>query len=180
MEAIECIKTRRSIRSFTDDAVDHFTVNEIIDVARFAPSWKNTQIARYVVLEGNKKDEVAETAFKSFEGNAVMVSKAPMLVVLTYIKSRSGYERDGSYTTKKEDRWQNFDCGIAAEAFCLAAHDKGLGSVILGIFDEDAIAKAIDLPADQGVAALIVLGHPAVDPIAPKRKEVSELVTFLS
>lgn len=51
MEALECIKTRRSIRKFTDTAVDHNTVDAIIDAARMAPSWKNTQIVRYNVIE---------------------------------------------------------------------------------------------------------------------------------
>ena len=75
---------------------------------------------------------------------------------------------------------QNFDTGIAAEAFCLAAYERGLGTVILGIFDENKAAEVLNIPDDRGVAAFIVIGHPAVNPEAPKRKEVSELLTFLS
>lgn len=180
MNATECIKTRRSIRTFTEETVSHELLEEVIEVARFAPSWKNTQISRYVAVEGAAKDVICDKAFSLFPGNGEMVRKAPMLIVQTYIKNRSGFERDGSYTTSKEDRWQNYDAGIAAEAFCLAAHEKGLGSVILGIFDEDEVAKAINLPEDRAVAALIVLGHPAVSPEAPKRKEVADLVSYLS
>ena len=179
MNAIDCLKGRRSVREFTEESVSHELLEEIIEVARFAPSWKNTQISRYVALEGAKKDELADCAFAAYAGNANMVKKAPMVIALTYIKNRSGFERDGSYSTSKEDRWQNFDTGIAAEAFCLAAYEKGLGTVILGIFDENEVAKVISLPEDRGVAALIVIGHPAQSPDAPKRKEVADLVSYL-
>ena len=176
MNATECIKGRRSIRTFTNEPVSHELIDEIVEVARFAPSWKNTQISRYVAV----KAEVAATCFEAWKGNADMVLAAPMVIALTYIKNRSGFERDGSYSTSKEDRWQNFDTGIAAEAFCLAAYERGLGTVILGIFDEFKAAEVLGIPEDRGVAAFIVIGHPNCNPEAPKRKEVSELVTYLS
>lgn len=180
MDAIECIKTRRSIREFTEQPVSNEVLEQVIEVARFAPSWKNTQIARYVALTGSSKEKLSDSAFAAWVGNANIVKKAPMVVVLTYIKNRSGFERDGSFTTSKEDRWQNFDCGIACEAFCLAAHEKGLGTVIMGIFDENEVAKVIDLPEDRGVAAVIAIGYPAISPEAPKRKEVADLVSYMN
>ena len=67
MEAIECIKGRRSVREFKDTPVSTEVLNDIIDTARFAPSWKNTQIARYVALTGAKKDELADTCFKAWK-----------------------------------------------------------------------------------------------------------------
>lgn len=179
MNAIECLTGRRSIREFTDEPVSAELLSEIVDIARFAPSWKNTQIARYVALTGAKKDELSNTAFKLWAGNSTIINNAPVAIVLTYVKNRSGFERDGSYTTTKEDRWQNFDCGIAAEAFCLSAYEKGLGTVILGIFDESEVAKVLDLPEDRGVAAIIAVGHPTSHPDAPRRKEVSELLTIM-
>ena len=101
-----------------------------------------------------------------------------MLVVVTYVKNRSGYERDGSFSTPKEDRWQMFDAGIATECFCLAAYEKGLGTVIMGIFDEDIVASSIELPDDREVACLIPIGYPDEAPAAPKRKDVSDLLIF--
>ena len=180
MTASECIKGRRSIREFTDESVSKELLESIIDEARFAPSWKNTQIARYVALTGDSKAKLADTAFEAWVGNKNIINNAPVAIVLTYVRKRSGFERDGSFSTKKEDRWENFDCGIAAEAFCLSAYEKGLGTVILGIFDEDEVAKVINLPEDRGVAAIIALGHPAVDPAAPKRKEVADLISYLN
>lgn len=180
MEAIECIKTRRSIRKFTEEAVSHEVMEEIVGVAAYAPSWKNTQIARYIVVEdAAKKSAVAQNCVLGFEYNAKTIEGAPALVVVTMVKNRSGFERDGSYTTSKEDRWEMFDAGIATQTFCLAAHEKGLGTVIMGIFDEAKIAEVIDIPEGQQVAALIAIGHPAIEPEVPKRKEVADLVSFM-
>ena len=101
-----------------------------------------------------------------------------MLVVMAFVKNRSGFERDGSFSTVKEGGWQMFDSGIAAQTFCLAAHEAGLGTVIMGIFDEDIVASSIELPDDREVACLIPIGYPDEAPAAPKRKDVSDLLIF--
>ena len=72
-----------------------------------------------------------------------------------------------------------YDAGIATQTFCLAAHDKGVGSVILGIFDEAKVAEAINLDEKQKVAALVAVGYADEQPDAPKRKTVEELVKFV-
>lgn len=180
MEALECIKTRRSIRKFKEEPVAKETVNAIVEAASMAPSWKNTQISRYHIVE-NKEilQEIAENCVLNFEFNQKTISRAPQLVVVSMIEKRCGYEKDGSFTTSKEDRWEMFDAGIASQTFCLAAHDLGVGTVILGIFDEDKIAKAISLPEGQKVAALIAMGYPNQECEAPKRKTVEELVRYI-
>lgn len=180
MEALECIKTRRSIRKFKEEPVARETVNAIIEAASMAPSWKNTQISRYHVVENKEiKQDIADNCVLDFEFNQKTISRAPQLVVVSMIEKRCGYERDGSFSTSKEDRWEMFDAGIASQTFCLAAHDMGVGTVILGIFDEEKIAKAISLPEGQKVAALIAMGYPNQECEAPKRKIVEELVNYI-
>ena len=56
MEALDCIKTRRSVRKFTDAPVTKEEIEQIVAAAAYAPSWKNTQIARYIVVTDEKKD----------------------------------------------------------------------------------------------------------------------------
>lgn len=180
MTATECIKGRRSIREFTQEPVSHEVLDEIISVASFAPSWKNSQISRYVAVEGALKDEIAKTCFDSFPNNGNIVANAPMLILVTYVKNRAGFERDGSFSTNKEDRWQNFDTGIAAQTFALAAHERGIGSVIMGYFDEAKISSLIGLDETKGLSVVMAIGHPATNPDAPKRKEVSDLLTYMS
>ena len=97
MNAKECIRGRRSIRHYKDTPVPHEVLEEIIADAAYAPSWKNTQISRYVVVEGREAIDKLAAEYAPF--NAKTVSTAPMLIVQTFIKNRSGYERDGSFTT---------------------------------------------------------------------------------
>ena len=180
MEALQCIETRRSVRKFKDEAISHEVMGEIIKAASFAPSWKNTQVTRYVVVEDKEvKSKIANDGVLGFAFNTGTIEKAAALVVVTMIHGRSGFEKDGSYSTSKEDRWEVFDTGIATQTFCLAAHEKGVGSVILGIFDEDKVAEMIGLEEGRMVAALIAVGYPDEEPAAPKRKDVEELVRFV-
>lgn len=181
MNATDCIKTRRSIRNYKEEQIPQGVINEVVELARFAPSWKNSQIARYYVVQNPElKAKIAESCVMGFAYNTGTLAKAPALVVLAYVEKRSGYERDGSYTTSKESAWEMFDAGIAAQTFCLAAHEKGLGTCIMGIFDDKAVAEAIALPEGQKVGALVAIGYPSEEPVAPARKEVEQLVTFLS
>lgn len=179
MDALDCIISRRSIRKFTNEAVSEATLEAVVAAAAYAPSWKNTQTTRYVAItDPEVKAKIADDCVLGFPGNARNIHAAPMLIVLTSVSGRSGYERDGSFTTQKQRHWESFDAGIAAEAFCLAAHAHGLGTVIMGIFDPYKVASAARIPNGQSVSALIALGHPAIDPKAPKRKAVDELLTY--
>ena len=71
-----------------------------------------------------------------------------------------------------------FDAGIATQTFCLAAHDKGLGTCIMGIFDEEKIAETLNLPEGQKVGAVIAAGYPDIAPDAPPRKDTDALITI--
>ena len=180
MEALECIKTRRSVRKFTEQPVDRALLEQVVAAAAYAPSWKNTQIARYtVVTDPAKKQRLADECMMDFAFNQKTSSHASALVVVTAITGRSGYERDGSFSTSQGTHWQSFDAGVAAQTFCLAAHALGLGTVIMGIFDEAKVRAVLDLPAEQMVSAIIAIGHPAEQPVRPKRKDVDTLLQFV-
>ncbi|MCM1568715.1 MAG: nitroreductase family protein [Roseburia sp.] len=178
MTAKECIVGRRSIRRFTDKPIEHALLEEIIETASFAPSWKNTQITRYTAVEGAMKDKLAQQCTSVYAGNAAHINSAPMVIAVSIVKGRCGYEKDGSFSTVKGDGWQMFDAGIASEAFCLAAYEKGLGTVILGLFDVAEAAALLEIPAEQELVALIPIGYPAETPAAPKRKTVSDLLSY--
>lgn len=178
MTAKECIMGRRSIRRFKADAVSHELLAEVVETASFAPSWKNTQIARYTAVEGELKDKIAAEATTVFPGNGKIIENAPVLIVVSVIKNRCGYERDGSFTTPRKDTWQMFDAGVAAQTFCLAAHEKGLGTVIQGIFDQAKVEEILGTPEDQEVVTLIPLGYADEEPAAPRRKTVEDLLSF--
>lgn len=178
MTANECIRNRRSIRKFTDQPVSHELLSQIVETASFAPSWKNTQITRYIAVEGDKKAALAQCT--DWSGNTKIMDSAPMVIAVTLIKGRCGYERDGSFSTPKGDHWQMFDAGVASEAFCLAAYEQGIGTVIMGLFDEEKASRLLNIPEDRELAALIAVGYPAESPAAPSRKAVEELLSYQS
>lgn len=178
MTANECIRGRRSIRKFKQDAISHELLAEIVETASYAPSWKHTQIVRYIALEGALKDKIAAEGTSMFPNNGKIMENAPMVIAVTVIKNRCGYERDGSFTTPRKDTWQMYDAGVASQTFCLAAYEKGIGSVIMGIFDQAKIEALMELPEDRELVALIPIGYPDEEPVAPKRKPVEELLSF--
>ena len=177
MTAKECIIGRRSIRSFTEQPVSHELLEQLVETASYAPSWKNTQITRYIAVEGEMKNKLAACT-TIWAGNGEIMNNAPMVIAVTVVTGRSGFERDGSFSTGKGDGWQMYDAGVASEAFCLSAYEQGLGTVIMGLYDEADAAKLLELPDNQELVALIAIGYPAQAPEAPKRKPVADLLSY--
>ncbi len=180
MEAIECLKTRRSVRRYTEELISHELFEEIVDVAKMAPTWKNTQTLRYILVQNEDIiAKITDECLLGFEHNAKTLAKCKNLVLLVQVNGRCGYERDGSFSTSKGAGWEMFDAGIAAQTFCLAAHDKGVGSCILGVFDDAKVAEVVGLPEGRTVAALIPIGFPKFAPEATPRKETEELISYM-
>ena len=180
METFDCIRTRRSVRKYTDQSIPRETMDRILSAAVWAPSWKNSQTVRYTVVEDKALlEEIAGTAVLDFAFNAKTIRRCAALVVLSAVCGVCGYEPDGSFTTDKGDSWEMFDAGIAAQTFCLAAHDLGVGSVILGIYDAQRVAQLVSLPEGQRVTALIALGYPEKEGSAPPRKGPESVARYL-
>lgn len=178
MNTFESIQLRRSIRKFNDKEVSHEVLEEVIQAAIYSPSWKNTQITRYIAVEDKAiKEKIATQYAPSYNQNAIM--SAPVLLALTVVKKRSGYERDGSYSTSKGSGWEMYDCGIATQTLCLAAQASGLGTVIQGIFDYDKVSELLQVPEEQEIVALIPMGYPDETPVMPKRKTVLDVLTII-
>lgn len=180
MDSIECIKTRRSVRKYTDQPIERETIEKIMEAAAYAPSWKNTQIVRYnIVMNREKINAIATEAVLGFQFNTKTMQRSTLLAVQTIVTGISGYEPDGSFSTDKEDGWEMYDAGISAQTFCLAAHTYGVGTVIMGVVDDAKIHEILGIPKTEAVTAVIGMGYPAEVHTAPKRKEVSELVRFI-
>ena len=118
MELLEGLKTRRSVRRYTDELISHELFEEIIDTAKMAPTWKNTQTLRYILIQNEEIiKKICDDCLLGFEHNAKTLSKCKNLVVLTQVNGRCGYEKDGSFSTSKGTGWEMFDAGIAAMTF---------------------------------------------------------------
>lgn len=168
MELQECVKQRRSIRKFKTDKVTNEVIKEIVESAKYSPSWKNTQITRYYAITNKEIRELISKSVPSFNHEAT--SGAPVIIVSTVVKLRSGYTREGEADTPKGNGWQMYDCGLSNMIFCLAAKELGLGTVIMGYYEEEVVAKAIGVPKTEEVISVIALGYPDEEPDMPRRK----------
>lgn len=177
MNTIDVIKTRRSIRKFNSLPVPHSILEQIIEIAAYAPSWKNSQVTRYIAIENSETKKKLASLCCS-EHNAGIIKPAPLVVATTVITGRSGYERDGSFSTVLKDNWQAFDCGIANQTFCLAAKALGLDTVIMGLYDIEKASDIINVPKDQQLMSLIALGYGDESPEPPARKPIQTLLTY--
>ncbi len=180
MKAIEMIKGRRSVRKYKDEKVLPETMNQILEAARWAPSWANYQIARYTVVEDEVLiQRIADEGVHGFSYNIKTLRNAKGVVVLSCISGKSGKLYTEGYATSKEAAWESFDAGIACQTFCLAAHNYGVGTCIFGIIDDTAISQIVSLPEDETVAAVITFGYPSEEVAPTSRLTVDQIARFL-
>ena len=180
MDAIQAIKERRSIRRYKDEKVNRALMKEIVDAVRFAPSWVNSQIARWTLVDNPAIiEKFANDGVKGFVYNIDTLKAAKGVAVLSFVKGKSGKLKQPELEDANSSKWEMFDAGIACQTFCLAAHAKGVGTCIFGVINENSIAKMIDLPEEETVAALIVYGYKESHPAAPARKSVDEITRWL-
>ncbi len=182
MNATDLIKTRRSIRKYKNEKVKEETLKEIIELSQFAPSWANGQIARYTLVQDDEIiKQIAQKGVNGFAYNMKTLENAQGVAVLSYVLGKSGIlkQDNGNYSTNKGNQWEMFDAGIACQTFCLAAHEKGVGTCIFGVIDDAQIAKIINLPEGQTVAAIITYGYPDEEKRAPVQLDIKEVMTIL-
>ena len=176
MEVLEAIKTRRSIRKYRPTTVDGKTIELVLEAARWAPSWKNTQCWRFIVVRhGNIKTELSDMLGVNPAADAL--GQAPVVIVACAELGKSGYNRDGQPTTDKGD-WYMFDAALAMQNLVLAAHSLGLGTVHIGLFDAKMAATILQVPPGFCVVAMTPLGYPDESPEIKPRKELSEFVSY--
>lgn len=179
MDAREMIVTRRSIRKYKDAVVPYELMKEVIDVARYAPSWANFQITRYHLITDEKIIQaIAKKGVNGFAYNINTLNNTKNVAVLSFVKGKSGKLdlKKEEYATAKENAWEMFDVGIACQTFCLAAHERGIGTCIFGVIDDCVIKELLDLPEEETVAVVITYGYPDEEVLAPKRKETKEIM----
>ena len=180
MDAIEAIKGRRSIRKYKDQKVDRELMTEIVDSARWAPSWGNFQVARWTLVDDlDLINRLASEGVDGFVYNISTLRNAKGVAVLSFVKGKSGKLEEGTaYSAGRDKAWEVFDAGLACQSFLLAAYAKGIGTCVMGVINDESIAKIVNLPAEETVAALIVYGYPEGKVNPPPRKKVQDIMRF--
>ncbi len=176
---MDVIKERRSVRKYEDMQVPTEKLETILESVKWAPSWANTQCWEIIVIKDAAIKEKLQTALppKGQPATKAIVQAPVVLAVCGKLKS-SGYYND-IVSTKFGD-WFMFDLGIACQNICLTAHSLGLGTVMVGLFDQDKANEILGVPQGYELVTLIPLGYPAKISSAPKRREISEFTHYES
>lgn len=174
MEVLEAIKTRRSIRKYKTDPVDDRTLKTVLEAARWAPSWANTQCWRFVVVRDSAiKSKLSDTLNETNSARDA-IRNAPLVIVACAELGKAGL-KEGNIVTDKGD-WFMFDVALAMQNLVLAAHSLGLGTVYVGRFDAKKAAIILGVPQGHCAVAMTPLGYPAETKEPRPRKELSEIV----
>ena len=176
IDVMGIIRERRSIRRFQEKDIPDEVLAGVLEAARWAPSWANTQPWEIIVVKDQSIKEHIQETVSPRNPSFLAIINAPVLLVICGRLKKSGYYKD-SYPTKFGD-WFMYDLGLATQNLCLAAHDSGLGTVIVGLFDHDRVGGIIKMPPEHEVVVLVPLGYPDQSPSPPKRREISEFVHY--
>lgn len=172
----EVLKSRRSVRSY--DATKTITeaeVRELLVATQEAPSWANQQPAKYYVAMTPEKVEAVSNLIGV--RNKQNVAGAPVLIVSTYEKGKSGFF-NGQAANEVGDGWGAYDNGLSNCYFILAARAKGYDTLIIGGRDSDELRKLFGIPESEAIMAVLALGYRAEEPRQPTHRPIDEVVQF--
>ncbi len=176
MELTKCINERRSIRKYKNAEITRAEIEELIKSAQMAPSWKNSQTARFYVAHTDSYKAKIVDALPDF--NKDRARDASCVIVTAVLKGVSGYTSEGESATHLGHGFECFDNGLAVENLCLRAYDMGYGSLIMGLYDEEKVRKAFEIPESMNIVALVAIGRADISPSTPQRNRLTEVLTI--
>ena len=165
MAVLEAIRKRYSCRAYQDKNIEKEKLNQILEAARLAPSAKNQQDWRFVVVtDKEKKHKLAEAA-----NNQTFIENAGAIIVACSVSSE--VMRCGQAVGP-------IDVAIALEHICLQAAQLGLATCWIGSFYPDKVRPIVGIPQDVAIIELMALGYPADKQKEPKREPMEKIVCY--
>jgi len=177
---LSLVQQRQSVRKYTDKAVEPKMLERCLEAARLAPSASNSQPWKFVVVtDPELQQKVAKATIGPLSTFNNFVLQAPVIVAIV-IEKMKVFTKIGA--TIQDREYPLIDIGIAAEHFCLQAAEEGLGTCMLGWFNEKSIKELLNIPLDKRIGLLITLGYAPEDYLVRKkiRKKVEETIRYNS
>ncbi len=168
MDFLKLVKLRRSVRSYLQEDVPQEDVDKVLEAARLAPSAKNIQPWKFIVVKNREKIEALAKACK----NQSFVAEAPIVIVACGLPTNAHV---GKYQTS-----QPVDVAIAFDHLTLAAAELGLGTCWLGAFYDEEVKEVVGIPDDINIVAVTPLGYPT-RPLSiggKNRKDKEDIIAF--
>jgi len=173
---LELITSRQSDRKYSNKSIDKEQLDRIAEAGRMSPSACNAQPWKFIVVDDPvliKKLAVAASA--KILGMNSFVSQAMAIIVI--VREKANFSSKIGGTIKSKD-YSLIDIGIASENICLQAMAEGLGSCMIGWFDEDGVRKILGIPQSKRVLLMITLGYSLSDQRTKRRKPREEVVSY--
>ena len=178
MNFLNLISNRQSVRKYIDKAVEPEKITRCLEAVRLAPSASNSQPWKFIVIDDPElKDKIARETFSALVSFNKFTLDSPVLVAITLEKPPI-INRIGGRIKKRS--WKLMDVGMAAEHFCLQATEEGLGTCMIGWYNEKEIKKLLNIPKEKDLALLISVGYAPEDYKlrAKVRKSLNEMSSF--
>ncbi len=177
MNFLSLVKKRRSVRKYSDAQVDRALLEKCLEAARLSPSACNAQPWKFIVVDQPElKDKVARETYGILDSFNKFTHQAPVMVVIVAEKANFTSQMG---TMIKKIEFPLIDIGIAAEHFCLQAAELGLGTCMIGWFNEKPLKQLLNIPKSRSIVLLISLGYPAVEKeIEKRRKSMDEMMGY--
>jgi nitroreductase len=177
---LELIKKRQSDRRYLPQPIEKEKLERCLEAARLAPSASNSQPWTFIaVTDEELKNRIGHLTYNNIISFNKFVPQAPALLVMVLEKPKVITQIGGAIKKKK---FPTIDIGIAAAHFCLQAAEEGLGTCMLGWFDEKAIKKLLNIPVGKTIGLIITIGYTPEDyKLREKiRKPFGEVVKYNS
>ncbi len=172
----ELVNLRESVRRYKNTPVEKEKILKIIESCRLAPSACNSQPWKFIIVDNpDLKEKIAKTSYGPLLRFNKFASQAPVIAVLV-IEKPTWLAKIGGGVKNKD--FPVMDNGIISSYFCLQAAELGLGTCMIGWFDEDKVRSLLDIPKNKRVSLLITLGYPAKDRRKKIRKNIKEICAF--
>ena len=174
MDFLDLTHLRQSDRNYRDRPVEPDKLDRVLECARMAPSACNAQPWKVIVVDDPElRNRVADATSDKLLGMNHFTKQAPVHLIIV--------EEPGNYSSRlggwiKKKHFSLLDLGIFAEHLCLAAAAEGLGSCMIGWFDETEIKRIVHIPKSRGVALIILIGYPGKETRKKIRKESHEFI----
>lgn len=178
MDFFDLIYKRESVRGYLDKKVEREKLEKVIEAARVAPSACNAQAWKFIVVDDEDKvKSLGKLVHNTLVGNINRFAlTAKDFIVLVDDKRNLTSGLGGKF---KHKDYTAMDMGIAAEHICLAATELGLGTCMMGWFNEKGIKKLLNIPRNREVLLVIAIGyHDNKEPRRKMRKKIEEIMTY--
>ncbi len=173
----DLVNKRESTRKFADKQVGLDLIKRCVESARLAPSACNSQPWRFhIISEHERKKKIAEATLQKGIALNRFALEAPVLIVISVTK--------GNMKTKVGQMinglpYYLIDSGIAAEHFCLQATEEGLGTCMIGWFNESKIKEQISIKRDERIALIIAAGYASSNETRKKMRKSLDDITVV-